>query len=33
MGNSPDSLKAVADHVVPDVEHNGVAVAIEKYIL
>jgi Cof subfamily protein (haloacid dehalogenase superfamily) len=33
MGNSPDDLKAVADHVVPDVEHSGVAVAIEKYVL
>ena len=33
MGNSPDELKAVADHVVPGVEHSGVSVAVEKYIL
>ena len=33
MGNSPDELKAVADHVVPDVEHSGVAVAVEKFVL
>ena len=33
MGNSPDGLKAVADHVVPDVEHSGVAVAVEKFVL
>ena len=33
MGNSPDELKAVADHVVPDVEHSGVAVAVEKYVI
>lgn len=33
MGNSPDGLKTVADHVVPDVEHSGVAVAIEKFVL
>jgi Cof subfamily protein (haloacid dehalogenase superfamily) len=33
MGNSPDRLKAVADHIVPDVEHSGVAVAVEKYVL
>jgi hypothetical protein len=33
MGNSPDELKAVADHIVPDVEHSGVVVAVEKYVL
>ena len=33
MGNSPDELKAIADHVVPDVEHSGVSVAVEKFVL
>ncbi len=33
MGNSPDGLKSVADHIVPDVERSGVAVAVEKYVL
>lgn len=33
MGDSPDELKAVADHFVPDVEHSGVAVAVETYVL
>jgi Cof subfamily protein (haloacid dehalogenase superfamily) len=33
MGDSPDELTAVADQVVPDVEHSGVAAAVEKYVL
>ena len=33
MGNAPDELKEVADEVVPDLENDGVAIAIEKFIL
>jgi Cof subfamily protein (haloacid dehalogenase superfamily) len=33
MGNAPESLKAVAGHVTLDVEHNGVAAAINKFLL
>ncbi|HZL08068.1 MAG TPA: HAD family hydrolase [Candidatus Dormibacteraeota bacterium] len=33
MGNSPDELKAVADYVAPDLEHDGVADVIQKFIL
>lgn len=33
MGNAPDSLKELADWVAPPVEKDGVAVAIEKFIL
>ena len=33
MANAPDELKAVADHVVPDVENNGVRFAIEQLLL
>lgn len=33
MGNAPDELKAVADYVTLDVEHNGVAAAINKFLL
>lgn len=33
MDNGPEDLKSVARYVVPDVEHNGVAVAVEKYVL
>ena len=33
MGNAPDSLKDLADWVAPSVENDGVAVAIEKFIL
>ncbi len=32
MDSAPDKLKALADYVVPDVENNGVAVAIEQYL-
>lgn len=33
MGNSPDQLKQMADWTAPSVEDDGVAAAIEKYIL
>ncbi len=33
MGSSPDELKAEADAVVGDVLHDGVAEAIERYVL
>ncbi|MFC2052197.1 Cof-type HAD-IIB family hydrolase [Chloroflexota bacterium] len=33
MGNASDELKAVADYVTLDVDHNGVAAAIERFIL
>ena len=33
MASAPEKLKALADYVVPDVENNGVAVAIEQYLL
>ena len=33
MGSSPFELQAIADSVVGDVAHDGVAEAIEKYVL
>lgn len=33
MGNAVDILKEKSDHVLPDNNHNGVAFAIENYIL
>jgi len=33
MGNASEGLKAVATYVAPSVEEDGVAVAIEKFIL
>jgi hydroxymethylpyrimidine pyrophosphatase-like HAD family hydrolase len=33
MGSAPDELKAVADAVVADVEHDGVVEAIERFVL
>ncbi|MEA5616392.1 Cof-type HAD-IIB family hydrolase [Cronbergia sp. UHCC 0137] len=33
MGNAPDRVRAIADWVAPTVEENGVAVAIEKFLL
>jgi len=33
MGSSPDSLKAAADVVVSDVDHDGVVEAIDRYVL
>ncbi len=33
MGNAPDDVKACADWVTADVEEDGVAIAIEKFLL
>jgi Cof subfamily protein (haloacid dehalogenase superfamily) len=33
MGNAPDEVKAVADYVTLDVDHNGVAAAINEFLL
>lgn len=33
MGSSPPELRAVADAVVGDLQHDGVAEAVEKYVL
>lgn len=33
MGNAPDALKELVDWVAPPVEKDGVAVAIEKFLL
>lgn len=33
MGNAPNSVKEVADEVTLDVEHNGLAAAIEKFLV
>ncbi len=33
MGNAPDELKAVADHVTLDVEHSGLAAAVDKFLV
>jgi len=33
MGDAPDEVKAVADYVTHDVDHHGLAAAIEKYLL
>lgn len=33
MGNAPDGVKAGADWVAPDVEEDGVAAAIEQFVL
>jgi hydroxymethylpyrimidine pyrophosphatase-like HAD family hydrolase len=33
MDNASDELKAVADHVTLDVDHHGVAAAINKFLL
>jgi len=33
MDNAPDELKAVADYVTLDIDHNGVAAAINKFLL
>jgi len=32
MGNAPDFVKAAADEIAPDNEHDGVAVIVEKYL-
>ena len=33
MGDSPDELKALADYIAPSVEDDGLAVAIEEFVL
>jgi hydroxymethylpyrimidine pyrophosphatase-like HAD family hydrolase len=33
MGGSPAELKAIADHVVPSADEDGLAVAIEEFVL
>lgn len=33
MGSAPPELQAIADWTAPDVEHDGVVAAIEKFIL
>ncbi len=33
MGNAPDEVKAVADYVTLDVDHSGLAAAINKFML
>lgn len=33
MGNAPDEVKALADYVTLDVDHNGVAEAIGKFLV
>lgn len=33
MGNAPDEVKALVDHVVPSLEEDGVAVAIRRFAL
>lgn len=33
MGNAPDDVKQVADYVAPTVEEDGLAVAIDEFIL
>jgi len=33
MGDAPDEVKAVADYITLDVEHSGLAAAIEKFLV
>ncbi|MCI0439830.1 MAG: HAD hydrolase family protein, partial [Chloroflexi bacterium] len=33
MGDAPDELKALADYVAPSVDDDGLAVAIEEFVL
>jgi HAD superfamily hydrolase (TIGR01484 family) len=33
MGSAPEDIKAIADHIVADLEHDGVAEAIERFVL
>ena len=33
MGDAPDQVKAVADYITLDIDHNGLAAAIEKFLL
>jgi len=33
MGDAPDQVKAVADYITLDIDHNGLAAAISKFLL
>ena len=33
MGNAPDEVKAVADYVTLDIDHSGLAAAVNKFLL
>jgi Cof subfamily protein (haloacid dehalogenase superfamily) len=33
MENAPDEVREVADYITTDVDHNGVAAAVKKYLL
>ena len=33
MGNAPEELKAVADYVTLDIDHSGLAAAIERFLV
>jgi len=33
MGDAPEELKAIADYIAPSAEEDGLAVAIEEFIL
>lgn len=33
MGNAPDEVKAVANHVTLDVDHSGLAAAVKEFLL
>lgn len=33
MGNAPDEVKAMADHITLDVDHSGLAEAIKKFLI
>lgn len=33
MGDAPDEVKAVAGHITLDVDHSGVAAAVERFLL
>ena len=33
MGNAPDELKAVADYITLDIDHGGLAAAVERFLL
>jgi Cof subfamily protein (haloacid dehalogenase superfamily) len=33
MGDAPDEVKAVADYITLDIDHSGVAAAVEKFLL
>ncbi len=33
MGNGATAVQSIADHIVPDNNHSGVAVAIERFVL